>query len=133
MKYVWVVGGVALYFILTNLIFGTVCPTMFLFGVPCPACGMTRAGVAFLTGRFAESFRMHPLFVPSAIFIVWAAALKLFRPSELKRLQNPAIALIAVGFVLYIFRMAILFPYHPPMTMNSDSVLHNIINILGGM
>lgn len=33
-----------------------------LTGVPCPSCGMTRAWLNALHGRFARAFYFHPLF-----------------------------------------------------------------------
>jgi hypothetical protein len=39
------------------------CPTAGLFGVPCPSCGLTRATVALLTGRWREALGFHPLVV----------------------------------------------------------------------
>lgn len=41
----------------------TVCPTAGLFGIPCPSCGLTRATLALLRGRIAESLALHPLVV----------------------------------------------------------------------
>ena len=40
------------YCILTQLIFHTVCPFAIFFGFPCPACGLTRAGLLLLSGHF---------------------------------------------------------------------------------
>src|SRR5277367_5788832 len=37
------------------------CPFFHLTGIPCPGCGATRACVALLSGRWAESLRMHAL------------------------------------------------------------------------
>ncbi len=51
---------------------GIGCPIRFLFGIPCPGCGTTRACAAALHGDFAEAFRWHPLFivaVPAFIYI----------------------------------------------------------------
>ena len=37
------------------------CPVHALTGHSCPGCGLTRAAGAFLRGRWAEAFRLHPL------------------------------------------------------------------------
>jgi hypothetical protein len=43
-----------------------VCLTAGVLGLPCPGCGLTRATLAALHGRFEEAFRLHPLFLPVA-------------------------------------------------------------------
>src|SRR3954453_19408279 len=49
------------------------CPFRHITGHPCPTCGLTRSGVAFLHGDFGASFHAHPfgplLFV---VAIAWA-------------------------------------------------------------
>ena len=37
------------------------CPTAAVAGLPCPACGMTRASLATLRGDVATAFALHPL------------------------------------------------------------------------
>lgn len=47
-----------------NTIFGQVCLSKIFFGIPCPACGMTRAFLYLLQGRFLDSFHMNPMLLP---------------------------------------------------------------------
>ena len=125
----------ALYYISANRLFGHISPTMILLGLPCPACGLTRAGLLLFSGQFAESFRMHPLFVPALFFILWLAVYKVLWPENLynnRYLQNISISLLIVFFAVYIIRMAHMFPHEPPMVINRDSILHNIIFLLRG-
>ncbi|MBE5883040.1 MAG: DUF2752 domain-containing protein [Lachnospiraceae bacterium] len=49
-----------LYAIPMQLIFGTVCPFAILFGFPCPACGLTRAGLLLLKGSWKAAWATHP-------------------------------------------------------------------------
>lgn len=37
------------------------CPTAWLFGLPCPGCGLTRATLSALRGDFHDALRYHPL------------------------------------------------------------------------
>src|SRR5262245_34155251 len=52
------------------------CPTRFLFGIPCPGCGLTRATFAMLTLDWAGVWRFHPLAPVLAPVVLWF----LFRP-----------------------------------------------------
>lgn len=53
----------------------TLCPFKLLTGHACPGCGMGHAVVYAMRGRFAESFRFHPLGTP--LLLVWTAYLLL--------------------------------------------------------
>ena len=55
------VSGIALM-ILIRIAGGSGCFIKSVFGVPCPACGMTRAWMSFVRGDFAGAFMFHPLF-----------------------------------------------------------------------
>lgn len=56
-------------------IFMTPCPFWRLTGLYCPGCGGTRALVALVNGRFAESIRIHPLVIYLAgFFLVFAVS-----------------------------------------------------------
>lgn len=44
-----------IYFSITQLMFHCSCPSVLFFGLPCPACGLTRAGIELLTGHFAAA------------------------------------------------------------------------------
>jgi hypothetical protein len=39
----------------------TICPLKSIAGIPCPGCGTTRAGIAFLNGHFIEAFLINPV------------------------------------------------------------------------
>lgn len=56
-------------------------------GVACAACGLTRAAAALAQGRFAESWRWHPLFAfvaaEAALFwLAWGVALRRGRATD---------------------------------------------------
>lgn len=52
--------AVAVYWTMTHLLFDRFCPMQILFGLPCPGCGMTRALILVLTGRFAAAWNLQP-------------------------------------------------------------------------
>lgn len=92
------------------------CPIYNFTGIPCPACGITRACKLFLTGQISDAFIMHPLF--------WLPAIFLIKPLQRKEIIMTAI----VGFILvYIVRMAIMFPHTPPLNYNYNSIIGEFI------
>lgn len=54
------IGGIC--WLVINLIWHvniTICPTKLLWHIPCPACGVTRACVLFLHGKFWEAIALN--------------------------------------------------------------------------
>mgnify|MGYP003048661398 CR=1 FL=1 len=57
---------IIIYMSVTQYLFHSVCPIAILFGFPCPACGLTRAGISFqLLFRWtpASFFWSHTFFI----------------------------------------------------------------------
>ncbi len=48
-----------------------ICPFQWLFEVPCPSCGLSRAVAAFATGNWACAFGFHPLFPLALVALTW--------------------------------------------------------------
>lgn len=95
-----------LYGVSTQLIFHTVCPFAILTGFPCPACGMTRAILLFVTGEFRLSFSLHPvaMFWP-LLFLYWGC----FRYLSSRRapfVLSLTIILSLATFACYFYRLA---------------------------
>jgi Protein of unknown function (DUF2752) len=51
------------------------CPTAFVFGIPCPSCGTTRAARALLDLDVAGAFRIHPV-APVVLAVLALLALR---------------------------------------------------------
>ena len=58
--------------ILVFLIWVWRCPFYFLFGIPCPGCGITRAYLSLLEGNIAEAFYWNPMFLPAGVTFLYA-------------------------------------------------------------
>lgn len=107
---------------------GSACPFALVTGLPCPACGMTRANLLALQLKLGEAFAMHPLFFVSYII---AAAVIVFtaRPDlALKKPVSIAACIIAAAFIgVYIYRMIAFYPSIEPMTYNYNSLIGLIL------
>ncbi|MCR4693601.1 MAG: DUF2752 domain-containing protein [Firmicutes bacterium] len=92
------------------------CPIYHIFGIPCPACGITRAYLLFFRGRIWSAFLMHPLFLLPLIFLF---------PKMRRRWI--VFSVMAIFLAVYIIRFLVLFPLIPPFNYNSDCLLGGIL------
>ncbi len=95
----------AMFLILAFLYFVWKCPMRFIFGVPCPGCGMTRAAMSILRLDFKSAFYCHPLVFlmpPVFLYIVHIRVL----PQRLgKKTEFIIAAVIVLLFIaVYIYR-----------------------------
>jgi len=99
--------GLAAYFYVTNLLFGSVCPSKILVGLPCPGCGLTRAALLMLGGDFIGSLRMNPI-LP---FLFVYAILILLKKKNAAR--NYIIFVIILSFAVFGYRVIFSFGTEP--------------------
>jgi hypothetical protein len=110
-------------------LFDTVCLSVLFLGIPCPACGITRATKLLLTGHIKESMNMHPLL----ILVIMGMIFSLFIKKILKnyrffiKLYVIISLLIFVGF--YFYRMYIYFPDVEPLVYRKNNILDTFIQI----
>jgi len=110
--------GVSLF---TNI---SPCPLHAVFGIPCPACGMSRAFLSL--PNFRQAFFYHTLFF-TVPFIPFMAILS-------EHTRNVVSAILVVLFVgMWVVRMVLLFPHTPPMEYNNSSVLEFILARIRGV
>ncbi len=113
---------------------GTICPLSGVFGLPCPFCGLTRATSAALRGDFAASLRANPtlLLVLANILAACRCALRTLdgRSPTVTRPMRWFFALSAVVVaVVYVYRMATMFPDVYPMNFHRLSLVGRIFGI----
>ena len=81
------------------------CPLFFLFGIPCPLCGMTRAFLHLFIGQISEAFYYHPLW-PLALISLILIGLNQIKIIKLKSstINYGAIILSILLIICYIYR-----------------------------
>lgn len=81
---------------------GVTCPILYLTGISCAGCGMSRAWMSLLRGDLGGAFAFHPLFwLP-----VPAAALLLFQWRIPRRVFRWGMGIVCVLFLLaYLVRL----------------------------
>ncbi len=95
-----VISIILIYSVFT--VTGIGCPIKFLTGVSCAGCGMTRATVALLEGRYRAAFHYHPLVLLPYIALI----LYLFRKRFSERIRRSMLIAIVVLFLdVYLYRL----------------------------
>ena len=110
-----IIGGIA---VVLSLFVG-ISPCIFyhITGLPCPACGLTRAFISLARFDLWQAFVYHPLF----ILVPFIPLLYLERISN--KLRNIlAYSALALLLVVWVIRMVVLFPDVEPMTYNENSL-----------
>lgn len=80
------------------------CPFRWVTGIPCPACGITRAYVSFFSLDFKGAFLHHPLFwlLPILVFIGVHKDTDMLKFSN-KKVEHIIIILGAIFFIVVYF------------------------------
>ncbi len=83
---VFIIAGYFILYWYSNPIEGyTVCPFKLVTGIPCPACGSTRATIHLLNGHLLKSVQINPFGLVSTILlmisVLWML-LDIFRKKE---------------------------------------------------
>lgn len=120
---------IAAYLLLKKFFLHNACPLVQLTGLPCPACGLTRAGIALLRGDFMGAARLH-LFIFAAVFwIVLVFVHRYILGRKLAELKKPAAAALILLAGYYLYRMIRYFPGDAPMSYYYDNTLMHIREI----
>lgn len=130
-KKYWVGAILSIIFMLClNFIFGTVCISKILIGIPCPACGMTRASLLLLSGHFKEAYEMHPLVYLIIVEVILCINYKI-KIKNYSIFINISVIIVLVIFVsFYIYRMFMYYPNIEPLVYWKDNYLHQIMQTL---
>lgn len=94
-----------IYGLITQLVFGTVCPFAILTGIACPTCGMTRAALLFLSGRPLQSFSLHPMTLLWIALILYLGFFRYFRSKRAPFVWPLTIVLCLATFGCYLYRL----------------------------
>lgn len=102
------IGGAAVALsLLTDI---GLCMIYFVIGLPCPACGLTRAFLHLITDGLWVALAFHPLF-----FLVPFVPLLAHTGLSEKRRNILSFSVLGLFLIAYIARMILLFPHTPPM------------------
>lgn len=78
------------------------CPFRLLTGLDCPGCGLTRSVILAFHGRFVESYMVHLLGIPLAVFFLIQIPYQLHaafssKPVETRAFLRPGLSYLVLG------------------------------------
>lgn len=117
-SFAFLFAALALLTIISQGIVGWPCPLLHLTGVPCPACGLTRATDLLIRGHITQALRFHafaPIVVMGLVFITATVVLPettrhqwLNKIDRLERKTGLVFILIAALIIYWLARMLFL-------------------------
>ena len=120
----WAIIIIIAYFALGRYFLYSLCPMVIVTGLPCPGCGLTRAGFALLRLDLAGAYRIHPFIYPIAGYIAvfgWNRYIMGRRMG--KKLKAGLTVLMVLVILFYGWRMWMYFPGEPPMSYYERNLL----------
>nr|WP_314463210.1 DUF2752 domain-containing protein [uncultured Clostridium sp.] len=131
---VWYILGLFfIYCILMFAVTGGICPMRGLLGIPCPACGSTRAMLLFAKGDFIGGMRMNPSAPLLFLTLINEIRICYFRRGNKKAAAFLLFMSVTVSLAVYLIRMKLYFPYTEPYIIERKSVLFRFLQLHRGL
>ncbi len=128
----WAIMLIIAYFAVGKNYLYSLCPMVVVTGLPCPGCGLTRAGILLLRGDFAGAFRLHPFIYLIAGYAGVFGWNRYVRKRRMGRGLKVLLSLILVLMMLfYVWRMIRYFPGEPPMSYYGGNLLRGVWKGMG--
>jgi hypothetical protein len=113
------------YFAITGSMFDEVCPSKIFFGVPCPGCGLTRAGVSMARLDFAGAWKLNPMIYSLPLLsILWV--LSKVVPKICIIWEMTLITMLILSMVVFLLRLPHSFG-EEPFTLNEKAVFFPLV------
>ena len=118
----WALAAILVFGGIMQAVFGSICPMRAITGLPCPGCGMTRAAISLLRGRWDLVLQYNVLVVFWIGFILYLLWMRYVRARRV-RWEAPVILLGLGTIAYYIYRMCLFFPGIEPIAYHSKNVV----------
>lgn len=122
------IAAVAVFFytVAANLVFHAFCPLVIFCGVPCPGCGVSRAALCFVTGRWRMAWQMNPVIFPIVLFAAYFCLCRYLLGRKVKGIKLCLTVLFVLLFLVYCVRMYLYFPERIPYVYQEHNMLARI-------
>lgn len=119
-------AAVLAYAAAVNLVFHAFCPLVIFCGFPCPGCGISRAAVCFITGRWRQAWQLNPVIFPIMVFAAYFFLNRYLFGRTAKGAKILIAVLMALLVLSYCVRMYLYFPDRVPYVYTEHNLLERI-------
>lgn len=119
-----------IYTVVAKTFFARYCPFVMVTGLPCAGCGMTRATILFLSGKFVQSLVMHPMVLSFGILAFAYCLFKYVLFIDTRTLKSAFIFILAATILVYILRMFLYFPTKVPMVYYENNLISRLLDLI---
>lgn len=97
--------GVGIVILATVMLYisGIGCPILRYTGIPCFGCGMTRACICFVQGKWAEAFYYHPMVYLMPFCVAVLFRMERFSGRQVKWIAGAVVFLFLITYVYRLF------------------------------
>lgn len=114
------------YAVIVNLLFHAFCPLVIFCGFPCPGCGIRRATVCFLTGRWKMAWQLNPVIFPIVACAAYFGLNRYLLGRKARGMKALLAVILVLLFVVYCVRMYLYFPGRAPYVYIEHNLLARI-------
>ena len=129
----WAVIFIIAYFVFGSQFLPGICPLVWITGFPCPACGLTRAGIRLLHLDFKGAWKMHPfIYAFAAGVVIFAWKRYICKKPIGKWFKTGCVVCVVLMVIYYVWRMYRYFPDQPPMSHYHYNLLRLLMDVAFG-
>lgn len=129
----WAVIFIIAYFVFGSQFLPGICPMVWITGFPCPACGLTRAGIRLLHLDFKGAWKMHPfIYAFAAGVVIFAWKRYICKKPIGKWFKTGCVVCVVLMVIYYVWRMYRYFPDQPPMSYYHYNLLRLLMYVAFG-
>ena len=128
MKKFWPIPVMLLVlYVVLHKLEGAFCPSVIVFGLPCPGCGTVRALLYVLNGQFSEALYINPSVYLWIDFLLYIIVVRYILGKPLKYVT---LLMTVIGVVMVIrfgYGMYMYYPTRPPFAYTGGNVMEEMI------
>lgn len=111
----------------TIYFFGSACPFVLIFGVPCPGCGITRSMKYLLTFRFQDAITINAMGVLWLAFLIWLIITRYLIGKRYKITDYILIGILVITVAYFIYMMINYYPNRIPYVHTRRNLTYYLI------